>query len=504
MKKLVSVLLAVVSLFSVGACKNLAVETINDGEGVLNILCMEAGYGTSFMTKMIEEFKKDNPDIEVNVVFDVQSTETADKYYTQSTPNPYDLFFTAYMNYRAKVDSNWLESITDVYESFENPIVDIYKEYGKHKNNYYTMPWAYGPYGLVYNTDMLPDDRVPATTDELVALTKDIAAGRVSTVPSGVPPFVWGGKNAAAYWEYLTDIWWAQYEGTEKYQNFWTLNDSSADDGYTVYGQEGIKLGYSVLEELLKIDGNSLTGSQTKDHTVSQSDFMLGKAVMLPCGDWLERETIDNYPDVKNYKLMRTPVLSALGASLKLAGDSADNAAHDAKLSAIVKLIDAGKNDAEIASETQVSESKIKEVRTARSISLTSTHQAFIPASSNAKTEAKAFLKFMSTKKAGEIFKKEAHSMLPFKYKEELEYKGSAYLENNCAIAKDATFIYYDYDTSAVRYIGGLHKWVKHEEPALEFYAKTLTAEQFRKDNFDYFTSNGENKWEQYKRHCKR
>ena len=504
MKKIVTVLLAVISLFSFGACKNLAVETIDDSDGVLNILCMEAGYGTTFMTKMVEEFKKENPDIEVNVVFDVQAAETADKYYTQSTPNPYDLFFTALVNYRAKVDNNWLESITDVYESFENPIVDTYADYGKHKNDYYTMPWAYGPYGLVYNTDMLTDERVPRTTDELVSLTKDIAAGRVSTVPSGVKPFVWGGKNAAPYWDYVADTWWAQYESAEKYQNFWTLNDSSADDGYTVYGQQGILRAYSVLEELLTVENNSVTGSQTKDHTVSQSDFMLGKAVMLPCGDWLERETVDNYPEVKNYKLMKTPVISALGVSLKLAGNSADNSAHDAKLSAIVKLIDVGKTDAEIASDTQVSENKIREVRTARSIALTSPNQAFIPASSNAKTEAKAFLKFMSTKKAGEIFKKEARSSLPFKYSEEFEYKGSPYLENNYAIAKDATFIYYDYDASPVRYKGGLPKWIKHEGPALEFYAGTLTADKFREDNFNYFTPDGENKWEQYRYHCKK
>ena len=53
-KKLLATSIAGVSIFSAVGC-NTKVEEMPDEPGVLNILCMEAGYGTEFMDEWIKD-----------------------------------------------------------------------------------------------------------------------------------------------------------------------------------------------------------------------------------------------------------------------------------------------------------------------------------------------------------------------------------------------------------------------------------------------------------------
>ena len=177
----------------------LSTTKVDNAPGVVNIVMMEAGYGTEFMDKWIEDFKKipGNEDIQFTVKKDVQSTETATNALLDGDKNPYDLCFTGDIWYKKLVDKGQLADISDVVAGFDNPLRSELNGIITYKEKQWLVPWAYDPCGLVYNTDLLPEDKVPVTTDELLALVKDIADGKIETAKN-VKPFVWAGDNAAA------------------------------------------------------------------------------------------------------------------------------------------------------------------------------------------------------------------------------------------------------------------------------------------------------------------
>lgn len=498
MKKLLLFILAVCLVF--GTMTGCRAGDVDDREGVLNIFMMEGGFGTEFMEKWIEAFRKieGNENIEINYFYDVEASTKAANYLANPQENPYDLFFTGGVGFKMQAETGNLADISDVYASFENPLQSEFEQVGKYRDKYYMVPWASGPCGLVYNTDMLPEERVPNTSSELLQLCKDIKSGAIETA-EGVAPFVWAGKNAGDYWQYITDVWWAQYEGVENYYDFWSLKNNDPN-GYTVYGQEGILKSYQALQSILtKSDNFSLHGSDTKEHTPAQSNFMQGQAVMIPVGDWLENEMKESYSDFKSYKLMKTPVISALGEALQLAGSGADAAQHDAVLSDIVDRVDDGKTVAQIASETGVEESKVRIVAEARNLiaNIGANHQAYIPAQSNAIDEAKAFLKFVSGDEANRIFREYAKSSLPFEYSVEFA-QGSPYMQSKDAIMKECVSLIPQYDSSSIRYKAGLMKWNKITDVEKQIYNGTTTPEAFYNANYNFFTTSGENRWDYY------
>ena len=473
-------------------------DTVDDSEGTLNIFMFEGGYGTEFMDEWIKAFRaiEGNEDIPIHYEADVEASTKATNYLANPSENPYDLFLTGSIGFKTQAELGNLVDISDVYENLENPLIEEFRDIGYHNGGYYMIPWANGPCGLVYNTTMLPEDKVPNTSLELLNLCKDIVAGNIETA-KGVKPFVWAGNNAGDYWQYITDCWWAQYEGIDAYYDFWSLNDNDPN-GYTVYGQEGILESFKALESILKPE-YCVHGSDTKAHTTAQGNFMLGQAVMIPVGDWLENETKGSYSDIQNYKLMKTPVISALGKELKLAGVGKTEEEYDAVLSDIIELVDAGTPVDTIASQLGVDVSKVQIVADARNIvvNIGTNHQAYIPSKSNAIDEAKAFLKFMSSDTAARIFREYAKSALPFEYDVEFE-AGSPYMQSKDKLLEKCVSMIPYTDASSIRYKAGLMKWNKDSDVEKQIYNGTITAAEFYEGNYNFFTSAGENRWDYY------
>ena len=485
----------------------LSTEKVDNTPGVVNIVMMEAGYGTEFMDKWIEDFKKipGNEDIKFTVKKDVQSTETATNALLDGDKNPYDLCFTGDIWYKKYVDKGQLADISDVVAGFDNPLRSELNDIITYKEKQWIVPWAYDPCGLIYNTDLLPEDKVPVTTDELLALVADIADGKIESAKN-VKPFVWAGDNAAAYWQYVTDIWWAQYEyldseyetGIDAYNNFWSLNDTDPD-GYTVYQQPGLEKSYEVLQALFAKKTWHMNGSETKKHTDAQTDFLLGRAVMFPCGGWLENEMKEHYSDKKNYKMMKTPVISALGKELKLAGESATDAEHEKKLIAVVKAADAGKNAETIATESGVEKSKAEIIIAARNLTacIGVNHQAWIPSTTNALENAKKFLTYMGSDAAARIFREYSNSTLPFAYKTLKLTASTPFQESMDALHDSCEFLFPQMLATPMRYKAGLQKFTNSPDVEKKIWAGELTAKSFVKGEYDYLTGK-DGKWNSY------
>lgn len=491
---------------TLAAC-GLSTTKVDNAPGVVNIVMMEAGYGTEFMDKWIEDFKKipGNEEIEFTVKKDVQSTETATNALLDGDKNPYDLCFTGDIWYKKLVDKGQLADISDVVANFDNPLRSELNGIITYKEKQWLVPWAYDPCGLIYNTNLLPQNKVPVTTDELLTLVADISDGKIETA-KGVKPFVWAGDNAAAYWQYVTDVWWAQYEyldseyetGVEAYNKFWSLNDTDPD-GYTVYQQPGLEKAYDVLQALFAKKTWYLNGSETKKHTDAQTDFLLDRAVMIPCGGWLENEMKEHYSDKKNYKMMKTPVISALGKELKLAGETATDEEHETKLIAVVKAIDAGKDANTIALESSVALDKIQTVVAARNLTscIGVNHQAWIPSTTNALENAKKFLTYIGSDSAAKIFRQYSNSTLPFEYSTLKLTASTPFQESMDAIHASCDFLFPQMLATPMRYKAGLAKFTNSPDVEKKIWAGELTAKTFVKGEYDYLMGT-DGKWNFY------
>lgn len=97
----------------------------------------------------------------------------------------------------------------------------------------FSLPWAAGACGLFITPISLAEVGVepPETTDELLALMDEFIKYNASH-PDKTPimPIIYAGANAMAYWQYLTYVWWAQYEGYDQFMKYWTLTDGDPFD----------------------------------------------------------------------------------------------------------------------------------------------------------------------------------------------------------------------------------------------------------------------------------
>ena len=152
--------------------------------------------------------------------------------------------------------------------------------------------------------------------------------------------------------------------------------------------------------EIKKYDSTNFTDLQVRYLTASN------KVAMMPNGDWLENESAEQGSSA--FGLMKTPVLSSIIDRLESIND-------DATLSAVVDYVD---GTTSVVPEG-VQEKDIEAVREARNMYTSHglSHTCYIPAYSNAKTNAFKFLTYLASDKALEKFAEVVGGgYLPFKH----------------------------------------------------------------------------------------
>ena len=497
--------------------------------GELSIAIMEGGFGTEFLDKLIEGYKAKNPEVTIHEPEYFLGDAANDMIKSGPEDNFVDLFIagpvfagdlveqgdTIYKGY-----DPILEDLTDVLESkaygdditIEEKLYDSvassvrytpnltrFPEYAKYSGKAYTLPWAYGPGGLIFNKDFFdahPEYKIPNTTDELIKLVQTIYDNHV--VKDGlkdsekVYPVIWAGENASAYWRYVTAVWIAQYDGLDAWERFLRTEDENGNFTDAVFNTEGRLKALEVLAPIIA-EKNCYPNSIGTRHTDAQVQFMRGKAAMLPSGDWTENETLmsDSFGSegADDIIMIKTPVLSALGTKLGIT---------DEQLSAVVSAIDAGQTSVD-----GISASVFNEVKTARSIAVNCdfNHYIAVPAYSDAKEIAKDFIKYMYSNEGMKIFMQYARGTMPCEvtltaeeYAELSPFRKSTY-----DIGRTATMIAMDYTKSPIMYRNNLQLF--------NLGGSLVENELGKKDNpatpADIFADSYEfvhNRWNTYKR----
>ena len=165
--------------------------------------------------------------------------------------------------------------------------------------NIYTLTYGGSTIGIVYNKELFKQagiDVTPRTTDELIAVCATLADMNITPTCHF--------KNGGYYWK-MNELWFAQYEGIEAYNDFWanpTKEKMLAKDG---------RYEALLVNQKLLTPENVLSGSNVDNHVSIQTKFLNGKAAMMVNGTWLSTE-MQNNDKINNFEMMRNPVISAI------------------------------------------------------------------------------------------------------------------------------------------------------------------------------------------------
>ena len=432
-KRIVGMLcLAAISAQAVGLAACCAPQ---DTEQTLEIYCTEAGYGVEWVTDTIALFKQEAwvqekyPELKVIFTSNDDQTFASVRLDAGARSNTFDLLFGMNMWGYAGAGSNALDLTESVFNATVPGETILYKDKMEESyllsnrytkggaESYYTTSWASGMSAILYNEDLLVANglKVPNTTDELIKLCADYKAkGASDTHYSFLQSY------DADYFNYLFHIWWAQYEGTKGYENFFSGIHNNTYS-IRIFEQKGREYALEVFEALLDYDKGYLNPeSKNQKFVIAQSMFLDGESLMHVNGDWFINEmkdVIERMGDkAPTIKTMRLPIISALGEKLGIT---------DAELSALVEYVDK-LNDGEtttlpsFTSATGYTQEEVLDaVMQARGIvhSVGANCHSVIPNYAKGKDVAVDFLRFMATDKALEAYMKTTDgSRLPFQY----------------------------------------------------------------------------------------
>lgn len=288
----------VLSLFA--GCGNSASKT--DGkpaegeEQVLNVAVFEGGFGKEYWESVAKGFEEKNPGVKVNLECNpkigdiirpkIASGNSPDFVYLK-TGDPSGLT-------EALIKDKALTDITDVFDMklsdgtvLKDKIMDGFLDtpltapYGDSK--IHLAPLYYNLTGLWYNKTYFEEKglKEPKTWDEFYALND-------AAKKDGKALFTYQGM-APGYVEAMLYPAIVSAGGEEALKDVLNYKEGA-------WKSEGAKKALEIFETIAK-KGYLMDGTVAMSHTQAQTEFLNGKALFIPNGNWFEGEMKDAIPE---------------------------------------------------------------------------------------------------------------------------------------------------------------------------------------------------------------
>lgn len=341
-KKLITVLLAASMACGVVGCgggdKNAAELT---GESI-NVVVQTNGLGTDWIEDVAEKYTYETG-IAVNVQFDALLNSNLFTILSTDVMECADVYFGQTGDWADWLKNDLIVDLTDIYtdssegKSLEERclVQDYYVENTDGSKKYGMIPLSMGPIGMAYNKEMMDylchdvlgweeGHDYPTTTAELTQVTEALE----TTVKNGsnkelfsyssagetldVKAWAWSGSIGTL--EFLFKPWMQQYWGKEKMADF--FNQQSNPD---MFNDEAFYVCYQKVMDLLELtegkDGSvssasSIPNCLSYNHTESQTQFLLGRALLVPAGSWLYSESTDLMENLDAWGFMPVPTMT--------------------------------------------------------------------------------------------------------------------------------------------------------------------------------------------------
>jgi N-acetylglucosamine transport system substrate-binding protein len=270
-----------------------------DSSKTLEITAFEGGYGRVYWDDMVSQFQAAHSDVKINLTIDPEiGTILTARIAAGQWPDFNYIGAGADM-----IKNHELLDITDVFNSdvpdrpgtkIRDYVIpgtlesSICTPYGDGK--IYQAPFNSSPMALVYNKTLFDAKgwKVPATWDELFALGKELDKSENYVTIDGQRVkralFTYQG----IYPSYLEALLWPSIA---------SAGGDAVVNKIRAYekGSFNVPAVRSALENFQKIgtQGYLMQGTVGLNHTQSQTDMMLGKALFIPNGVWMVNEMAD-------------------------------------------------------------------------------------------------------------------------------------------------------------------------------------------------------------------
>ena len=259
----------------------------------LNIAVFEGGYGSDYWDEIIKRFEDAYPGVTVNMQI---SPKIGDIIRPQIVAGNVPDFISMNDNdstglISSMVKEHALMDLSDVFEEggidddtpLKDQVIDGLLDsakcspYGDGK--IYIAPFDASPMGLVYNKTLFEENgwETPVTWDDFFELGD-------KAKEKGIALFTYQG----IYPGYLESMLWPALASATGIDNMKAI--SSYTPG-SLSSDEALK----VFQNMAKIgtDGYLMDGTVALNHTQSQTDMMMNKALFIPNGNWMEGEMAD-------------------------------------------------------------------------------------------------------------------------------------------------------------------------------------------------------------------
>ncbi len=423
--------IAAMLMGSLAGCARTNQQAANNGGAAgkgteLQIGVETKGYGDQFAYKLAEAFEKKTgiktvvaksnsgewilPAVtagarynEIDVFFDIRDTAMSDV----AKVNYIDGYERAYIDL-----SDIYNSVPEGYDT-DKTLKELFDPYavractwdlegeGFGDGKQYFVNYVAGMEGLVYNVNLFEKYNlsVPKTTNQFFALLdqmKTLEGGSMAKNADGRAIYPYVFSNTCNYQDFITRVWWAQYDGINTFENVFKGQD--AQGNYTADCQKsaGKLSAYTHIAKLVAQDnGYYDLNAASQNFTNVQVKFLDNQAFMITTGDWLEREMEGNFAgqDI-NVAFMRVPMNSDVVKNC-------DSVKTEEQLIEVLSYIDGETTE----KPAYLSDKDLAYLTEARSINSSegNQHIAYIPAYSNMVEEAKQFLSFMLSAEGQDI-----------------------------------------------------------------------------------------------------
>jgi len=450
MKKLnraIAIMLSLLALLPTTACGGGATpEDPNKGDKnrtkTLSVSIFNGGYGMGWLY----ELKRGYEDIHKDVYIDVTPSYSDQNARTElkSGVSQIDLYFLK-DHYYSYVDNGDIRVGKTTYESYYADLSDVVNgpAYGEtetikskfldgkmewltsSKGKIHALPWGSGALGMIVNTDILTENgwEVPVTTDEMFEVFENIKNANLKNDQNKTIYATTFCTSDDSMIRQAQQSWFAQYNGTEGWDNFWNGIDENGEQYQpSLLANNGLLYSLQVSEKYLSPSNGYLHEFALTDDFVTTEFRLFNKeCVFLPYGDWVVNECATNFTEeeLKDVRFVKFPLVSGIVDRLD------DSDMTDETLAAIVREIDNG-----ATSSTLCSASDFAIIKDARSINLdiSNIHLAVIPCYSDDIDLAKDFLRYVYSDIGFETFARNSRgNIMPVKY----NYEGTSVTLNN-------------------------------------------------------------------------
>lgn len=273
----------------------------------VEVMAFKGGYDIDFYQTAATEFNAKNPGVKVTVDGDPRVWEKIRPRLVAGSPPSLMLPGWGFDQWAAAEEGQLMlldkSLATPAYEgkgswgdTFEPKLLKLGQLDGKQ----YVLPFYFNVWGMWYDPGLFAKHgwTPPKTYDELLTLSAKIKA-------AGIAPITFQGKYPYYMLEGMVLPWVQDIGGIKALDDLQNL-EPGAWKSPTMLKAAGM-----IVE--LRDKGYFETGASGLSHTESQTDFLNGKAAMIPCGTWLDTEMKKTMPAGAQLQFMLTPAAAGAG-----------------------------------------------------------------------------------------------------------------------------------------------------------------------------------------------